>query len=260
MRTWSANHFFVLKELVKRDFRGRYAGSVLGFAWSFVQPLWQLVLFSFVFSVVLRVSPAGERTQSFGIFLFCGLLPWLAVQEGAMRSATVITDQANLVKKLSFPSEILVASVVLAALLHEAIAAAVFLLVLGLTQGLSLGGLPVLLIAIPLQLCLTLGLGLLFASMQVFLRDIAQILTMVFGAWFYLTPIVYPLAYVPARWRGWVESNPMTALVQLYRQSFLGQQVSLVPGTLTLAAAAAGALLLGAWTFTRLKGTFADQI
>ncbi len=260
MKTWSTSHLFVLKELVKRDFRGRYAGSVLGFAWSFVQPLWQLVLFSFVFSVVLKVSPAGERTQSFGVFLFCGLLPWLAVQEGAMRSATVITDQASLVKKLSFPSEILVASVVLAALLHEAIAVAVFLVVLGLTQGFAPGGLPVLLVAIPLQLCLTLGLGLLFAAVQVFLRDIAQILTMVFGAWFYLTPIVYPLAYVPERWRGWVESNPMTALVQLYRQSFLGQRMALVPGTLTLAVVAAGALLAGIWVFTRLKVTFADQI
>lgn len=260
MRIWSANHLFVLKELVKRDFRGRYAGSVLGFAWSFVQPLWQLLLFSFVFSVVLKVSPAGERTESFGVFLFCGLLPWLAVQEGAMRSATVITDQANLVKKLSFPSEILVASVVLAALLHEAIAAAVFLLVLALFHGLAWGGLPVLLLAVPLQLCLTMGLGLLFASAQVFLRDVAQILTMVFGAWFYLTPIVYPLAYVPARWRGLVESNPMTALVQLYRQSFLGRSVSLVPGTLALMATALVTLAVGVWVFSRLKGAFADEI
>ena len=118
------HHLFLLKELVRRDFQGRYAGSALGLVWSFVQPLWMLLLFTFVFSTVMKIPLAGARTGSFAIFLFCGLLPWMALQEGVLRSSTAITDNSSLVKKLRFPAEILVLAVVLAALLHEAIAAA----------------------------------------------------------------------------------------------------------------------------------------
>src|SRR5215470_15144811 len=125
-------HLFLLRELVKRDFQGRYAGSLLGFFWSFVQPLWLLVLFTFVFSTVLsvKVGDASNPGGKFAPFLFCGLLPWIAVQEGVLRSSTAITDNSMLVKKLRFPAEVLVVAVVLAALLHEAIAAAVFVAVL----------------------------------------------------------------------------------------------------------------------------------
>src|SRR5512134_557450 len=91
---------FLLSELVRRDFQARYAGSALGFLWSFAQPLWQLLLFTFVFAGILRVELAGERTDSFALFLFCGLLPFMAVSEGITRAATAITDNATLVKKL----------------------------------------------------------------------------------------------------------------------------------------------------------------
>src|SRR5262245_12435751 len=216
------HHLFLLKELVKRDFQGRYAGSVLGFAWSLVQPLWQILLFTFVFSTVLKVSPAGTRTGHFAIFLFGGLLPWTALHEGVLRASTAVTDNASLVKKLRFPSEVLVLAVVLAALLHQAIAAAIFVVVLAAVRELSWSGLPLLLVALPLQVGLTLGLGLLVAAVHVFFRDTAQALGLVFNVWFYLTPIVYPLALVPERFRAWVELNPLTALVGLYRRAFFG--------------------------------------
>lgn len=254
------HHLFVLRELVKRDFRGRYAGSLLGFLWSFAQPLWMLVLFNFVFSTVMKVSPAGTRTEHFAVFLFSGLLPWMALQEGVMRASTAITDNANLVKKLRFPSEILVLAVVLAALLHQAIAAAAFLAVLALTGDLAPGGLPMLLVALPLQVALTLGLGLLASAVHVFFRDTAQVLGMVLTAWFYLTPIVYPLLYVPERLRGWISLNPLTALVELYRQAFLGGRLAAVPGTAALAVAGAVLLSAGFWLFRRLKPAFVDEI
>jgi lipopolysaccharide transport system permease protein len=259
-------HIFLLRELVRRDFQGRYAGSLLGFVWSLVQPLWMLLLFTFVFSTVMKVSPVGPaagqlRTQHFAIFLFGGLLPWLALHEGVLRSSTAITENASLVKKLRFPSEILVLAVVLAALLHEAIAAAIFLVVLACVGELSWGGLPLLLVAVPLQIGMTLGLGLMVAAVHVFFRDTAQILGMVFNAWFYLTPVVYPLALVPGRFRGWLELNPLTPLVGLYRQAFLGGgSLAPVPGTGRLAVAAAVLLSVGFWLFRRLKRAFADEI
>jgi ABC-type polysaccharide/polyol phosphate export permease len=253
-------HLFLLREMVRRDFQGRYAGSALGLVWSFAQPLWLLLLYHFVFQTVLKVSLAFERTEHFAVFLFCGLLPWNAVHEGVLRSATAVTDNASLVKKLRFPSELLVVAVVLTALLHEAIAAALFVAVLVALGELTWSGLPLLLAAIPLQAALTLGLGLVLASLQVFFRDIVQFLGMAMTGWFFLTPIVYPVAQVPEPFRGWIELNPLTALVGLYRQALVGGEPHLVPGTGALAAAAAAILVLGAWLFRRLRPGFADEI
>jgi len=249
---------FLLRELVRRDFQGRYAGSLLGFVWSLVQPLWLIALFTFVFSTVMKVSPVGTRTEHFAVFLFGGLLPWTALHEGVLRSSTAITDNASLVKKLRFPSEILVLAVVLAALLHEAIAAVVFVAVLLAVGELSVQGLPWLLVAVPLQVGLTLGLGLLVSAVHVFFRDTAQLLSMLFQVWFYLTPIVYPLALVPERFRPWLELNPLTALVDLYRRAFLGGAGG--PGVWPLAIAVAVILSMGLWLFRSLKPTFVDEI
>ena len=254
------HHLFLLKELVKRDFQGRYAGSLLGFVWSFVQPLWMLLLFTFVFSTVMKVPLTGSRTENFPVFLFCGLLPWMALQEGVLRASTAITDNASLVKKLRFPAEILVLAVVLAALMHEAIAVLIFLGVLAFLRELTWGGLPLLLLAVPLQIALTLGLGLLLSSLHVFFRDTAQILSLVFSGWFYLTPIVYPLNLVPPRFLGWIELNPLASLVELYRQAFLGRELAVVPGTGILALSAVVLLSAGFLLFGRLKTAFVDEI
>jgi len=253
------SRLFLLRELVRRDFQGRYAGSLLGFLWSFVQPLWQLLLFSFVFSTVMKVSPLGERTGRFWVFLFCGLLPWMAMNEGVLRGASAITDNANLVKKLRFPAEILVATVTVAALLHEAIAAVVFMGALAVAGELSLRGIGWLLLALPLQLALTFGLGLLLAGVQVFFRDTAQLLGMALTGWFYLTPIVYPLALVPPGVRRWLTWNPLTGLVSLYRAGLLGGPFD-GEGLLALVAGALLALALGWLAFRRLRPGFADEL
>lgn len=254
------HYLFLLKELVKRDFQGRYAGSLLGLVWSFVQPLWMLLLFTFVFSTVMKVSPTGIHTSHFAIFLFCGLLPWMALNEGVVRAATAITENASLVKKLRFPSELLVLSVVLGALLHEAIAGVIFLIVLALLRELTWGGLPLLLLAVPLQVALTLGLGLLLGSLHVFFRDTAQILGMALTGWFYLTPIVYPVTLVPPRIQAWIGLNPLAALVGLYRQALLGGELALVPGTAGLAVTAAVLVSAGFWLFRSLRPAFVDEI
>ncbi|MCP4902882.1 MAG: ABC transporter permease [bacterium] len=255
-----SQYLFLLREFVRRDFKGRYAGSALGFVWSFVQPLWSLLLFTFVFSVVLKISPIGERTDDFAVFLFCGLLPWMAIQEGISRSTTAITDNAQLVNKVSFPSELLVLSVVSAALLHQAIAAVVFMVVLALMGTFTVHALPILFVAIPLQLALTVGLGLLLAAVNVFVRDTSQIQGMVFTGWFYFTPIVYPLSLVPERFRIWLEFNPMTTLVTLYREAFLGGDLGFVAGTGRLAVVACAMCAFGWLVFHRLKPVFSDEI
>jgi lipopolysaccharide transport system permease protein len=252
---------FLLGEFTRRDFKGRYAGSVMGFLWSFVQPLWSLALFTFLFSTVMKVSPGiGERTENFAIFLFCGLLPWMAVQEGIIRATTAITENATLVKKMSFPSGLLVWAVVLAALLHEAIALGLFLVVLGVTGQLSLWGLWILLIAVPLQIALTAGLGFLAAAINVFFRDAAQINSMLLQGWFYLTPIVYPLTLVPERFGKYLALNPLTSLVTLYREALLGGAMPPIGTLIPLFITSVLALVIGIVVFRRLKPVFADEI
>ena len=252
---------FLLGEFTRRDFKGRYAGSVMGFLWSFVQPLWSLALFTFLFSTVMKVSPGiGERTSNFAIFLFCGLLPWMAIQEGITRATTAITENAGLVKKMSFPSGLLVWAVVLAALLHEAIALGLFLVVLGVTGELSLSGLWILLVAVPLQVGLTVGLGFLAAAVNVFFRDTAQINTMLLQGWFYLTPIVYPLSLVPERFARYLKLNPLTALVTLYREALLGGEMPPLVSLIPLIVSTLLSLAIGIWVFHRLKPVFADEI
>src|SRR5690606_9266638 len=126
----AAMKLFLLSELVRRDFQSRYAGSALGFLWSFALPVWQLLLYTFVFSGILDSSLQGERTERFALFLFSGLLLFMAVSEGISRATTAVTDNAPLVKKLRFPIVLLVVTVIATALVHEAIALALFWVVL----------------------------------------------------------------------------------------------------------------------------------
>lgn len=252
-------HLFLLRELVVRNLRSRYAGSALGLVWSLLNPLWQLLLFTFVFSFVLRFPLDGEQTDSFAVFLFCGLLPWFAIHEGLSRSASAITDNPDLVKKMRLPGELLVASLVLGALLHAGVGALAFIVVLAVMGELSVASLPLLLVAVLLQVALTFGLGLGLAGANVYFRDVAQAAGLVLNTWFYVTPIIYSVNVAPNETlRQVLELNPLTGLVYLYRAAFLGGglRVSLVP----LLACAAGALILGGALFARLKDSLADEI
>lgn len=231
-----------------------------GFLWSFAHPLFQLGLFWFAFGLVMRIPLGPEApTERFAVFLFSGLLPWMAVQEGISRGSTAITDNANLVTKVRFPPILLVVSVVAAALVHEVIAGLVFVVVLIGLGELSWGTLPWLLVAIPLQVALVAGLAAGLAAIQVFARDMAQVLEMVLMAWFYLTPIVYPLGIVPERLRRWLELNPLTALVELYRAALLGGAVP-GAGLAVLALSAVVCLTLGITFFRKTRPQFADLV
>jgi lipopolysaccharide transport system permease protein len=258
----SVDHAFLLRELVKRDFQSRYAGSALGFAWALLQPLWQLALFTFVFSKVLRMSLAGQaRTDSFPIFLFCALIPWIAVQEGISRSTTAITDGAQLVKKMRFPPELLIVSTVLSGLVQAALASVVLVGFLLATGRGSIASTWVLLLVLPLQLALTLGAGLVTATLHVFFRDTVQVIGIVLSTWFYLTPIVYPLSWVPEGVaQAVIGANPLSTVVDLYRQAFLGGQPVAWGPLGALALTASVLLALGLWLFRTFKPAFADEI
>jgi lipopolysaccharide transport system permease protein len=251
---------FLLRELVARDLRTRYAGSAFGFVWAFLHPIWQLVLYGLVFSVILRLPLVGERTSSFAAFLFAGLLPWMAFQEGLTRSATTILENAQMVKKLRFPSQVLVHSVVVSAFVHTGIALVLFAAYQSVRGETDWRHLHWLLLGLAAQAAMTLGLALTVASLQVYLRDVVQALGLVLTAWFYVTPIVYPKKLVPEALAGWIEVNPLATVVALVRSFLIAGDPPSLRSLAVLAATCGAFVALGLFAFRRLAPGFSDEL
>jgi len=254
-----ASKLFLLKEMVARDVRARYAGSGLGILWAFALPILWMILYTGVFGLVLRV-PVDPGYASFPEFLMAGLLPWMAISEGISRSASCLVDNAPMVKKTVFPLETLVLSVVLAAIVNEIIALAVYGVYVALLGHLSPRWLWLILPALALQGLLTFGLGCIAATLTAFLRDTAHAVGIALTVLFYATPIVYPASLVPARFRPWIDANPVAALVDLYRRAFT-LHAAPPPGALAvLAAASALTAVAGSALFSRARPHFADLL
>lgn len=251
---------YLLRELVLRDLRARYTGSAFGFVWAFLNPVWQLVLFNLVFSIILRIPLVGERITSFPAFLFAGLLPWMAFSEGVSRGVTAILDNAQLVKKMRFPSQVLVLAVVVSALLHAAVALLLFGILQAARGELALLHLPWLVVGLAGQLGLTVGVALLVAALQVYLRDVQHTLGLILSALFYVTPIVYPVGLVPEGLRPWLAANPLTTVVTLYRTFLISSDPPSLAAVGVLAGSAAVVLGVGAVVYRRLAAGFADEL
>jgi homopolymeric O-antigen transport system permease protein len=254
-------HRPTIEAFVRRDIRGRYVTSVLGLSWALIQPLVLLLLYTFVFAYVLKVRfGANGTTGSFALYLFCGMLPWLAFAEGITRSASVIVEQAPLIKKVVFPSEILPAYVVVSALVMELAGLVILLAGVGLFYrglGWSVALLPVL---IALQFLFTLGVGWVLASLNVFLRDVGQVLGMALTLWMFLTPIFYPAELMPQRYVWILYVNPMYYVVQAYRDVILEGHSPQALRMLVLGAIAMVCFVLGYWFFRRSKHAFVDVL
>ncbi len=254
-----ASKAFLLKEMVVRDVRARYAGSGLGLIWAFAHPVLWMLLYTGVFSVVLHV-PVEAGFSSFPEFLMAGLLPWMAVQEGIARSSSVLVDNGAMVKKTVFPVETLVLSVVLAAVVNELIALAVFGVYVAFVGHLEAAWLLLIVPALLLQIFLAFGLGCIAATLTTFVRDTAHAVGILLTVVFYATPIVYPISMVPTRLRPLLEANPLTHLVDLYRRAFTLHALPAPGSILYLTVFCAAAALFGAALFARARPHFADLI
>ena len=257
---WSARP--VVLALVLRDLRGRYVGSALGTFWSIAQPLLQLATYSFVFATVMkvRVAAAGGTDVPFVLYLACGLFPWLAIQEAIQRSATCLVDNPTLVKRVIFPVEVLPVELACGAVVHQLIATVLLLAlmaILGFPPRPSLVVLPFLVCT---QLVFATGVGWAVAASHVFFRDTAQALGVLLPVWFYLTPILYPQHLVPPFLQPVLALNPLTPLVQAYRDALLYGLVPSGAVALQLAGTSLGAFAIGAFVFARARGEFADLV
>lgn len=250
----------VIVSLSARTLQARYAGTAAGLIWSIVHPLAAVIVFWFVFSVGLRVRPAGDIP--FVISFLLGYIPWTTFAEVLSANTGAITGNAHLVKKTVFPTEILPVVNILAGMVTHLVLFAVLLL-LARYYGISIS-IWTLQCAYYL-LCMamfSLGLGWLVASANVFIRDIGQMLGTVLNIWFWLTPIAWFASTIPEGWRRWIELNPMYYVVEGYRSSFLNG-TPLWAVTRPAAAfwvACIGTMLFGGLLFRRLKPEFADVL
>lgn len=249
---------FLLKEMVVRDLRSRYAGSGLGLAWVVLHPILWMVLYSAVFSVILRV-PVEPEFESFPEFLMAGLLPWMAIQEGISRSASALPDNAVMVKKAVFPIETLVLSALLAAVVNQLVAFFIFGVYLFFIGHLSIWILLVV-PALALQILLTYGIGCLAATVTAFVRDAGHAIGILLSVVFFATPIVYPASMVPERFHPILDANPIAHLVAWYRAAFTLHELPAPGSVVYLAVFSVSAALLGGLLFRRARPHFADLI
>lgn len=226
---WRALHRYrhLLRNLVVRDLKVRYKNSLLGVVWSLLNPLLMMVVFTLVFGVL-----AGNDIRDYSVFFLVGLLPWNFFNGALIGSTLSITGNEALIKKVYFPREVLPLASILSNLVNFGIALIVLVVFLYATGlGLTVHALWVIPLLIT-QLIFTLGLGLLFGSLQVFYRDVMMILDVVMLAWFFLTPVMYSLSrfgtqtvilgleLVPEQVIRWV--NPMASIIDGYRTVLWG--------------------------------------
>lgn len=256
-----AQHAWVLwRYWMLREFKTRYAGSVLGLAWAFVQPLATLAIFYVLFGMVLAVRVPGlDLANGYLLHLLAGLAVWLPFTDAIGRGVGCLAAYEDFLRKQPMPAEILPAVAVGGSLLVMAIGYALFL-VLSLTQGAPLRAtwawLPLLVLA---QVALTFGLTLLLSMAHFLWRDVGSIVAFALQLWFYLTPVVYPLAQVPERFHAWYLLNPVACLVLAVEWAVLGMAM---PGG-TLWALLAWTLLLGGggwWFFRSMKAALGEAL
>jgi lipopolysaccharide transport system permease protein len=217
----------LVRNLVLRDLKVRYKNSVLGFFWSLLNPLLMMIILTIVFGILIQIADI----QRFPLFILTGLLPWNYLAVSLLVSTSSIVNSAPLIKKVYFPREVLPLSAVLSELVHFLLALVVLfalfpLFGVGLTRWVLV--LPLLML---IESIFIIGLALFLSTLNVFYRDTQSIMGVATNAWFFLTPVIYPLSTLPQNYqlRGLtmnVQSlvmtlNPMAALVTCYRSVIL---------------------------------------
>ncbi|MEM9903659.1 MAG: ABC transporter permease [Cyanobacteria bacterium P01_D01_bin.44] len=257
----------LLKTLVQRDLDAKYKGSVLGNFWPLLQQVAQLLIYTYVFSVVLNVRlssqglPGGNSSFTFGLWLFAGLIPWIAFTSGLNTAARSVLQQQSLVTKVVFPLELIPLVPVLSAFVESTFgttALIVFVALLTQTVHSTLWLLPA--VWLPLLL-LTSGLAYLMASLTVFLRDIPQGLAILLNLWFYATPILYPAELIPQPFQNlvfWL--NPLAAIAATHRDIVLTGEMTHWSVWWVATAVSSSICFMGYWCYQKLRPAFADVL
>jgi len=255
--------------LTLRELRGKYKRSALGWAWSLLNPLTTMAIYSFVFGYFLKVTPdPGDPSElkSFAFYLICGLIPFNFVSNALNGAAVTLTGNANLVNKTYFPREILVGANTGSWLVQFFIELGLLSVALVFVGNVVLVWLPLILLMVAIETVFVLGLALMLAPAAVYFRDLQHLIVLVMQVWFFSAPIVYPISYVTDRfpvgsWQYTLYSlNPMVRFVGAYRDLMYNLRAPSFGDVAYLMVVAAAVMAAGAWVFGRLEGRLAEEL
>ena len=250
----------LIQSLVARELKARYRGSVLGFVWSFVNPLLLLSIYSFVFTTIMQNN--DPRTKPFAVFVFCGLLPWTWFQASLTEATSSLITGGNLIKKVLFPAEVLPIVSVLANMVHFALGLIILAaFMIGFRHYPSPAALPWFPVVVAVQLIFTLGLALGLSALTVHFRDIRDLLANVLTLWFFATPIIYPY-FMPAvgRFLWLFRLNPFYHFAVSYQEILFFDQFGHARSLAGLTVLSIAVFFAGYWLFDRLRDSFAEAV
>jgi lipopolysaccharide transport system permease protein len=251
----------LLFQLVRRDFEQRFVGSAIGWLWSLIHPMVLLLCWYFAFTVCFRISvgPPGE-TQNSAMYLFAGMLPWLLFSESVQRCSTSLLEQANLITKSVFPAEVIPLSLFLSSLVSHLVALAVAIVAAAVVLGQLAPSLLLLPVYIAILGLFAVGVGWIVASLHVYLRDTAQVLSVVLTFWFWMTPIFIPEQNFPVKLRFLLAANPLAYVVRAYRDILLAGRTPQWRELALVSMLAGVTFCVGGLFFRHMKRGFADVL
>ena len=254
---------WLIRYMVQRQMARSYQASYLGLLWAFLSPLLMVALLTVIFSELIGIKfreVTGNSSLNFGLFLYCGLLPFLTYSQALSRGVNIIRRNSGLVQGVVFPLEILPLTTIVASLLQNLLGVGALLVVLvALGQPLHLTTLLLPLVLVP-QLLFTLGLSYLVAVAGTYVPDIKETLRAVIRGTFFITPILWPTGRVPEDWRFLVDYNPLAVLVNAYRDLIINGELPGLESALWFSLFAVALFVAGLFVFDRVKHNFADLI
>lgn len=246
----------LLKTNVKKDIRGKYKASFLGVLWSFINPLLQVLVYAIVFPYIMKV-----QTENYLIFLICGIIPWTWFTTVISQGTTCITNNANLIKKVYFPREILPISIVTSGLINFLISC-IIILIFVLLGGCGISWHLIFLPFIALiQYVISLAIIFLLSAFNVYVKDVEYMVTFIINLFFYATPVLYSTEMFQGSWMIWLfRLNPMAHLINAYRDIFYVHRVPALGNLGILLIIGIVALALCYKAFKKLEKRFAEEV
>ena len=245
----------LLKTSIKKDIGGKYKKSFLGVLWSFVNPLLQITVYAIIFPLIMR-----NNIENYTVFMVCGLIPWNFFATSLNRSSFVMIENGNIIKKVYFPREILPLSLVTSETVNFLISSLI-MLAFTLFSGM---GISIYILLYPLillvQYIMQLGLALILSSVTVYFRDLQHFIGVLLQLFFYATPIVYSVQTIPENYRWILKLNPMTYVIEGYRDILYNQQMPDVRHLLMILGLGLVLVVLGYALFNKLQKRFAEEL
>lgn len=245
----------LLKTSVKKEVRGKYKNSFLGVLWSFLNPLLQIMVYAIVFPLILKNSQ-----EHYVVFLCCGLIPWNFFATSITRSAFTMIENGNIIKKVYFPREILPISIVTSEAINFLISTFIiiaFVLFDGVPLTKYILYYPIILL---IQYILILGIGFIVSAITVYVRDLQHLIGVALQLFFYATPIVYAANSIPENFAWILNLNPMTYVINGYRDIFLNQTAPDMKSLLLLLGIVLALCMVGYMIFKKLQKGFAEEL